>query len=142
MIKKQEIKNKIEHKLNEKSVKPTAMRTLVLKYMLEHVNPVSLADLDDALDSANKSTLFRTLKTFEKNNLVHTFDDGTGKLKYALCTESCDSSIDHQHFHFNCIKCGKTFCLSSIKLPAIELPLNFKLKESNLVLKGYCSNCS
>lgn len=107
----------IENKLNDRSVKPTAMRTSVLKYLLEHGKTFSLSDLDDALDTVDKSTLFRTLKTFEKNNLMHAIDDGSGKQKYALCTATCKTETDHQHFHFTCLKCGETYCLPAAKLP-------------------------
>lgn len=136
------IRNKVEQKLNEKSVKPTAMRTMVLKFLLEHGSAVSLTDLEDALDTADKSTLFRTLKTFEQNDLVHSIDDGSGKLKYALCTETCNSDTDHQHFHFTCQKCGETYCLPKTQLPQIDLPPNFSVLEANLVLKGICSECN
>lgn len=136
------IQRKVEEKLNNKSVKPTAMRTMVLKYLLENNHAISLTDLEDALDTADKSTLFRTLRTFEQNDLVHSIDDGTGKLKYALCTESCNSNTDHQHFHFTCQKCGETYCLPKVQLPDIDLPSNFKILEANLVLKGICSECS
>lgn len=133
--------NKVEKKLSDKLVKPTAMRTLVLKFLMEHGSAIALTDLEDALDTADKSTLYRTLKTFEQRDLVHTIDDGTGKLKYALCTESCDSATDHQHFHFTCTKCGETYCLPKTTLPAIDLPTGFSIKETNLVLKGICSEC-
>ncbi|MDA3930185.1 MAG: transcriptional repressor [Prolixibacteraceae bacterium] len=132
----------VEHKLNEKSVKPTAVRNLVLKYLVERGKAFSVSDLEEAFDTIDKSTLFRTLKTFEQNDLVHTIDDGTGKLKYALCTSSCNSSTDHQHFHFTCQKCGETFCLPKTELPSIELPPNFAILESNLVLKGLCNDCN
>lgn len=133
--------DKIEHKLNDRSVKPTAMRTMVLKYLIKNGKSISLSDLQDALDTVDKSTLYRTLKTFEKNNLVHTINDGSGKLKYALCTETCDSDVDHQHFHFTCIKCSETYCLPATKLPSVELPPDFSVSETNLVLKGICSEC-
>lgn len=136
------VHQKVEQKLSDRSVKPTAVRTMVLRHMMEADRAVSLTDLEDALDTADKSTIFRTLKTFEQNNLVHAIDDGTGKLKYALCTESCNSITDHQHFHFACQKCGETFCLPKVQLPLIDLPTRFKVLEANLVLKGICGECS
>ena len=136
------MEDKLENTLNKKSIKPTAMRSLVLKFMLEHGTAVSVSDLEGALDTADKSTLFRTLKTFKKNNLVHTSDDGSGKLKYVLCTETFDCETGHQHFHFFCLICSETYCLPMAKLPAIKLPSNFKVSEANLVLKGVCGECA
>ena len=134
--------NKLENELNKKAIKPTAMRSLVLKFLVEHGTAVSVTDLEDALDTADKSTLFRTLKTFEKYGLVHAFDDGSGKVKYALCTENCDCEAGHQHFHFLCEVCGETYCLPGARLLTVDLPSNFKVKEANLVLKGICGNCN
>lgn len=68
----------IENKLTNKHVKPTAMRELVLKILSEQTNAVSLADIESIFDKADKVTLYRTLKTFEENKLIHSIDDGTG----------------------------------------------------------------
>lgn len=59
----------------------------------------------------DKSTLFRTLTLFLAHHLVHGIDDGTGSLKYALCSSDCDCEIDDLHTHFYCTHCRRTFCL-------------------------------
>ena len=59
----------IELHLKNKSVKPTAMRLLVLQFFTEQTKAVSLKNLEIALAPADKSTLFRTLRTFEKIKL-------------------------------------------------------------------------
>ena len=75
----------LDYKLAQRDIKPTAMRILVLQYLMEQDSAVSLQNIENAFVIADKSTLYRTLKTFEKNKLVHTIDDGTKQLKYALC---------------------------------------------------------
>jgi len=92
---------KAEKLLNSREVSPTAMRILVLQHLMEQNNAVSLQSIEDAFKIADKSTLYRTLKTFEKNKIVHTIDDGTKQLKYALCLESCQCEINDQHYHFH-----------------------------------------
>ncbi len=133
---------KIENKLNQRSIKPTAMRILVLQYFMEQSRAVSLQDIEIAFDRADKSTLFRTLKTFEKNKLVHTIDDGTKQLKYALCLSSCNCEAVDQHYHFHCLKCQNTYCLSNLNIPTVELPFNFRMEQANMVIKGVCANCN
>ncbi len=91
------INEKIENRLNHRDIKPTAMRILVLQYLMEQDHTISLQSIENAFESADKSTLYRTLKTFEKNKLVHTIDDGTKQLKYALCLESCECETIDQH---------------------------------------------
>lgn len=132
----------LENKLEDKSVKPTAMRLLVLQYLTEQIKAVSLSDIEVSLETADKSTLFRTLKTFEQAGLIHSIEDGSGHLKYALCLEGCTCSPVDLHYHFHCIHCKETFCLTNLNIPQIELPKNFEMKQANMVIKGKCANCN
>lgn len=136
------LNEEIENRLNDRDIKPTAMRILVLQYLMEQENAISLQDIEGAFEMADKSTLFRTLKTFEKNKLVHTIDDGTKQVKYALCLESCECETGDLHYHFHCTSCENTFCLTSHNIPKIELPRNFKMHQANMVIKGFCENCN
>ncbi len=131
----------LEDKLNKSKIKPTAMRLLVLQYFTEQTTAVSLKSLEEGFHNADTSTLYRTLKTFEKQKLIHSIDDGTGQMKYALCLETCECVLADQHYHFHCNKCEETFCLSSQNIPSIELPKGFTMTQANLVLKGVCANC-
>ncbi|NMD00526.1 MAG: transcriptional repressor [Bacteroidales bacterium] len=130
-----------DKKLKIRNIKPTAMRELVLKVLTEQDRAISLADLEQKFDNADKTTLYRTLKTFEENKLIHSIDDGTGSVKYALCKENCQSHPEDLHVHFHCTKCQQTYCLNDISIPSIDLPTNFKLETINMVVKGICSNC-
>lgn len=133
---------KLENRLNQRQIKPTAMRILVLKYLMEQDKATSLQTIENAFEIVDKSTLYRTLKTFEKNKLVHTIDDGTKQLKYALCLVSCKCEVIDQHYHFHCTKCQNTFCLTNQNIPRIELPKNFKMQQANMVIKGLCETCN
>lgn len=131
-----------DYKLIKKNLKPTAMRELVLEALMEQQVAVCLSDLEKMFDKVDKTTLYRTLKTFEKNKLIHSIDDGTGAIKYALCKETCQCHPEDLHVHFFCIKCQHTFCLNDIPIPSINLPVNFSLENVNMVAKGVCSNCN
>ncbi len=133
---------KEENKLNKKGVRPTAMRIIVLQYLTKLGHTTSLFDLENHFDYADKSTLFRTLKTFEEKGIVHKVDDGSGIIKYGLCSDTCRCIKEDQHFHFHCEKCEETYCLNNMNIPNLELPTKFILKQSNLVLKGICANCN
>ena len=130
-----------DKKLTLRNIKPTAMRELVLKVLTEQNIAISLADLEQKFENADKTTLYRTLKTFEENKLIHSIDDGTGAVKYALCKETCQCHPEDLHVHFLCTKCQQTYCLNDISIPSIDLPMNFKLETINMVVKGICSNC-
>jgi Fur family ferric uptake transcriptional regulator len=131
-----------EKVLENRNITPTAMRLLVLQFLSEQKMAVSLKDLEEGLVRADRSTIFRTLKTFEEKKLIHSIDDGTGALKYALCYENCNCAPEDIHYHFHCEKCDSTFCLDSVRVPGIELPRGFQLQQANLVIKGLCPNCT
>lgn len=131
----------IEKKLETRLIKPTAMRMLILQFFTKQLNAVSLPYIEQHFDHADKSTIFRTLKTFEKNKLIHSIDDGSGQLKYAMCLEGCDCTPEDIHYHFHCADCQETFCLTELNVPKIDLPKNFKMNQANLVIKGTCSEC-
>jgi Fur family ferric uptake transcriptional regulator len=132
----------LENRLQQRQIKPTSMRILVLQYLMQQDKAVSLQSIENAFELADKSTLYRTLKTFEKNKLVHSIDDGTKQLKYALCLESCECETNDLHYHFHCNKCNNTFCLTNQNIPQIELPKNFKMEQANMVIKGLCEKCN
>jgi Fur family ferric uptake transcriptional regulator len=130
-----------DEKLNKRHIKPTAMRDLVLTVLTDQKSAISLSDLEHHFDKADRTTLYRTLKTFEVNKLIHKIDDGSGSVKYALCLDSCECEPKDLHVHFKCIKCNKTYCLNDVPVPGIKLPQGFMLENINMVVKGVCSFC-
>ncbi|WP_339706432.1 transcriptional repressor [uncultured Kriegella sp.] len=134
---------KIEETLELKSVRPTAMRILIYKFMANKKIAVALTDIENAFTKADRTTLYRTIKTFEENGIVHQIDDGTGIAKYALCEEGCNCQIDQDlHLHFHCGHCDETICLTQHKIPQIKVPDGFVPENVNLVVKGICDKCN
>lgn len=131
----------LENKLHKRNIKPTSMRELVLRVFTEQKTAINLSELEHKFEKADRVTLYRTLKTFEENKLIHSIDDGTGAVKYALCLDSCDCEPEDLHVHFKCVRCNKTYCLNDIPVPNIKLPKGFMLENINMVVKGICSNC-
>ncbi len=128
--------------LAKREISPTAIRLLVLQAMLRADRSVSLLDLENMLDTVDKSTIFRTIMLFLSHHLIHSIDDGTGSFKYAVCNSSCSCGVDDLHTHFHCEKCNKTFCFTNIPTPVVNLPEGFTLNGINYVLKGLCPECA
>jgi Fur family ferric uptake transcriptional regulator len=128
--------------LEERGIKPTAIRLLVFRAMVEHPQAFSLLDMETKLDTVDKSTLSRTISLFHQKLLIHSIDDGSGSIKYSVCSSSCTCSLNDLHVHFYCGGCKKTFCLENISIPEVQLPAGFLLKDVNFVLKGLCQHCS
>jgi len=132
-----------EQKLINKNINPTAMRLLVLDFLLNQNAAISLSDIEKGLLPADRITIYRTIKTFEEKGLVHLINDGTGLPKYAMCLDECDANEHHDlHVHFYCVNCKETFCLPNSKIPDISLPNKFSSLEMNLVVKGVCDQCA
>lgn len=128
--------------LTAKNIAPTAMRILVLEHLQKQSAAVSLQDLENAFQHSDRTTIYRTLKTFQEKGLIHAINDGTEASKYALCTEACKAG-DHYdlHLHFYCYACKQTVCLPKYQVPAVQVPNGFELQELNLVAKGICDKC-
>jgi len=131
-----------EQILKEREVKNTAVRTLVLRHLLNQNKAQSLKDIENELPFTDRSSIFRTLKTFEQKKVIHSIEDGSGMTKYALCEEGCSCEPKDLHYHFYCTNCDKTLCLFDMPIPLIKLPKNFKLQQANMVIKGLCDNCN
>ncbi len=137
----------LTHILEHRDIKPTAMRLLVLRAMLESDEAFSLLSLEQRLDTVDKSTIYRCITLFLTHHLIHAIDDGTGTIKYAVCDSSCHCGeegehLDDLHAHFYCERCHRTYCLSRIHVPVVSLPGNFQVHSINYVLKGICSHCT
>ncbi len=133
----------LERILENRNVKPTAMRLLVLQLLKNKSVAVSLTDLEDHFVKSDRTTLYRTLITFVKNHIAHKIDDGTGVTKYALCEEGCHCAIETDlHVHFHCNSCNETICMPNNKIPHVDIPNDFTAVEASLVVKGVCNKCN
>lgn len=127
--------------LISKGIKPTSNRILVYNFLVDSNSAMSLSKLEDSFDKADRTTLYRTLKTFESNKLIHSIEDGTGITKYALCQNGCECSIEDVHVHFHCNVCNETYCINQTSVPRVSLPEKFEVAEMNMVVKGICDKC-
>lgn len=134
--------------LEQRHIKPTAIRMLVYEELQNSRYALSLTDLEARLGTVDKSSIFRTLTLFLKHHLVHCVEDGSGMLKYALCPPRCHCGeeehhgLDDLHTHFHCERCGHTFCLRGLPVPRVTIPEGFVLNSANYVLVGLCPDCA
>ena len=123
-------------------VTPTPVRILVYRFLNQSKSPASLADIESALESVDKSTVSRTLNTFRKHHLVHAFNDGSGSLKYEICNSKKNEDSSGRHVHFHCENCGKTLCLTQLQVPSVDLPSGYIVREATYLITGICDDCS
>ena len=130
-----------EQSLDNAGVHITAVRLLIWRTIRhEFQQAFSLADLETALPTIDRSTLFRTLTVLAKAHLLHEIDDGQGAQKYCVChldnTRHCQG-----HVHITCRVCHRTMCLTNVTIPPVPLPQGFEAEQAEYVVKGVCAQC-
>lgn len=131
-----------EKYLYGRGVKVTALRLLIYRAMTGYTDAFSLADLEAALGTVDKSTLSRTINLFHTRRVIHSIDDGSGTMKYSVCSRDCNCGLQDLHVHFYCMKCQRTVCLHSVSIPRVRMPQGFVPESENFVIKGVCNRCS
>ncbi|AFC25771.1 Fur family transcriptional regulator [Saprospira grandis] len=130
--------------LKKHKIRNTAIRRAILQVFIQKDYALSHAQIEKALDGQfDRVTLYRNLKTFEQNGLIHRIASEQESIQYALCQDSNCQNHKHSddHLHFRCTKCERTFCLNHNPIPNIELPQGFTAQEQQILLIGQCPNC-
>ena len=60
-----------EEILRSAGVRPTAMRLLILREIVSIDRTFNLSEMEERLDTVDKSTLFRTLTLFQQHHILH-----------------------------------------------------------------------
>lgn len=129
--------------LREKNIKVTETRTEILRILSEANAAISYSSIQERTQiKLDKVTVYRTLDTFENKGIIHSVPSAEGVKLYSFCKDDChDHSHDDNHVHFHCEKCDETTCLYDSVIPEIELPKNYKISVSKLIVHGICPNC-
>ena len=132
--------NREEQLLVASGIRPTAIRLMVLKEIIEYDHTFTLADMEQRLMTFDRSTLFRTLMLFVERKLLHEIDNGSGSKLFCRC--ECDHEHHHTpHIHFTCTVCNETYCIKDIDVKCIPHPEGYEVSEVNIVMKGLCPKC-
>lgn len=124
------------------NVKPTANRIVVVKALAESDRPLTMRELEEKILSIDKSGIFRALSLFRDHHIVHVIDGEEGGVRYELCRSTCHEQCDDSHVHFYCKQCHRTFCLTDLALPTIDLPEGYRPTSANYIIHGICPNCN
>ena len=122
-------------------VRPTPNRVLVWRQLNASWRPMSLIELEEQLQSLDRSSLFRTVTLFKEKGMVHVIEDGSSSVRYELCHNTSRETHSYHHPHFFCVQCKRTFCMDHLQIPAIDLPEGYEMESVNFVIKGLCPDC-
>ncbi len=132
----------MEKLLHEHGIKPTPNRLLVARVLSGAERPLSLMELEERLETVDKSNIFRTLTLFKEHHMVHALEDSGEGVRYEICHSHSDGADDDLHVHFYCEECHRTFCLWGIPIPHVEAPEGYCVETASYLLKGVCPECS
>lgn len=124
----------IDEFLSEHGIRPTAVRILVWRTLQRFDYVFALSDLEVALPTVDRSTLFRALTLFAEKDLLHLVDDGSGQQKYCLHLSD--------HVHLTCTVCGRTICLENQEVPRVAVPEGFEVHHISYLIRGVCAHCA
>jgi len=124
-------------------IRKTQFRLELLGVFTQSKHGLSFKDIKERITfTKDKVTIYRALAVFEEKGLIHKVPNTSDVSKYALCPEVCSEEAHvHNHAHFICNQCEKTFCMDEVKLPILKKIKGYKIKKSNLTLEGDCPDC-
>ena len=131
----------------EKGIRKTVFRQQVLDVFLANPNAITVSQIEDSLGEHDRITLYRTIKTFVDNGLIHEIVMPGDIKKLALC-QDCDHSHSHDHhhahqhnhIHFHCEKCDEVICVDA-NMPDLNLA-GFTVESIEIQAHGVCPSCS
>lgn len=129
--------------LKKHGLRVTEFRKDVLALFGERSAAVDSRTIEQMLPSADRVTVYRTLRSFEDSGILHRISDPTGAIKFALCNAGCDDHAHHDsHAHFHCHTCETTICLDThIEIQATA-PSGFSVRDTQVILSGTCASCN
>ena len=128
--------------MQEHGIKTTANRILILNALLQAGRPLSMTEIETALESVDKSIISRNLAAFREHRLLHALaDDGAG-VRYEVCHCAEEEEDNDLHVHFHCERCGPTFCFEDLPIPAVRYPDGFTVETVEHTAHGICPDCA
>ncbi len=127
--------------LSSEGLRVTAPRAAVLQVLLDAARPLTREQIAEKLGglAPNKVTIYRILEALVEADIVHKafLQDRTWHFEAAhRCSE-------HQcHPHFSCTRCGRTDCLTEVKMPLAPGPAGYKIEHQRVQLEGLCPKCN
>lgn len=137
------MKKDTEDILKQNHLSITDSRKKILNLFYGTTGALAHADIENkAGEKFDRVTIYRTLQTFLEKGIIHTIPTSDNSVRYALCKDDCSEGHHHDHhIHFDCIKCGNTYCLDDVVTPDIKLPRGYTASQVDMIVRGVCKNC-
>lgn len=128
--------------LQKKGLSRTSQRIAVLSALHKAAMPLSVGSIRKSLQlktAIDRVTVYRILSLFKKYSIVRDITS-SGISYYELATRE-----NPVHPHFNCLHCGKLFCLEPLAFSKAKNYFNknenFSIENIEINISGICSYC-
>ena len=137
------MKPAIEQILKEHHLSLTNGRKIILDLFMYANHALTNAEIEKECKGViDRMSIYRTLQSFLKRNIIHSIPTADDTIKYALSKVHLNKENNSlSHLHFICSKCNKTLCLDAVNMPQIKLPDRFKMRDCQILMKGICAEC-
>ena len=126
--------------LRENDLVRTSCREEIIKAIVESPTPLSEEEIKTVISgNFDRTTFYRTLKKLIEKEVIHKIVIDKTLIKYAITKKKNQTK---QHAHFYCLRCSKVYCIPEVNWEYKDLPDNYKPKQTELLIKGYCTNCN
>lgn len=123
--------------LDSYKLSKTAGRINILDIFLNSDVGLSEKEIQEKMNNKiDRATIYRTLKLFKKNGLIHPVSAEGSATKFILKKEP------DEHLHFKCTSCEQITCLEDIQISGYDLPKGYQKSESNFLIIGTCNECN
>ncbi len=132
-----QIKNVGEY-LKKNGIKPSIQRMRIFQYLMDnHTHPTVddiFQNLSPEMPTLSKTTVYNTLNTFVRSNIIQEIIIEENEVRYDVVTEN--------HGHFKCKTCGEIMDFD-VDLSKIDLSKlgNVEIDEIHFYIKGVCEKC-
>ncbi len=135
----------VEKLLKQTKLRRTPVRAGVLEILAGTSRPLGAVEILEKLPPHTDAvTVYRTLNTFTKKNVIHRVRGEDRVWRYALGNPQ--ETTAHQHPHFICENCGKVECLKDAEIPknfvkTLGVGAKYTIQYPEVVLHGTCPRC-
>ena len=127
--------------LKRKGINHSTFRIKVLEILINTNKPLTQKEIESHIGSKHdRVTMYRTLKLFVKENLVHKIPVSESLCAYRYVESEVKNESDHLHFH--CTECEQVYCIQNVQIQDYSLPKGFIQEDTNLIVSGICKKCN
>ncbi|MEE4176476.1 MAG: transcriptional repressor [Bacteroides sp.] len=127
--------------LEEKKLSRTRCRIEILKALRKAGSALSEPEIREKIgEHFDRTTVYRSLRSFLKQDVIHSIALDGGELRYALTPQNDVAQSSH-HIHFFCGECNGVFCISHKVFGTPDLPEGFEATHFDLLIQGRCKKC-